>query len=555
MSFQGSSHITIEGGTFTYVAGDQHNHYHENIQYVAQEERKPTVWDEYHKVPTWKVYLKRTIGETMVKRDLMEDWSRLEARRTISIARIHETDKDLEFIHVGYSGQDAFEAFQRDFEQFSLVKNANVAQLFGYNNNQAGVPALIFYDALVPVAHIFERNRFSSLLYTYFNFQFGAALIPGKNVTINDLWIHPSTGELRKGPYVRDSSPRIFGFTADPVPSSGTLQALLPLQSLNDSGVVFSYLVQILNASDILRGICRSSSLTVELVADEEALFMLQSLPGAIYSRGQRDIIGRWLERTESWHYGLWGAWEVRGAPEAMRASKIVLDDGSVRFTVTPLDIHHLQALWLRYGLFPGADWNIFADAWLSQAHRVFSQTRIQVDQYDEYSNLRGFWLGFDVERVARAPNENTLYLFIRPIPRPSDEETIWESWMNGRKYFWSFDSSGHEEISEDVRVSLGLPSFTSSVKIAHTWWDLGAYDAIRQLHVFNGFSPTTTDLTQSLHFPVLQVVGDEHRFEEIGGENTTLDGTKKRQESWKVLKNVLNGVFKKPRKSSTKRA
>ncbi|ESK81680.1 hypothetical protein Moror_15862 [Moniliophthora roreri MCA 2997] len=83
-------------------------------------------------------------------------WQNVNAHHTVNIATIHGEDKDLKFLHIAYSGPDALKAFHQDFEQFSCVRDVAVAQLFGYNDGQFALPALIFYDALVPVAHIFE---------------------------------------------------------------------------------------------------------------------------------------------------------------------------------------------------------------------------------------------------------------------------------------------------------------------------------------------------------------------------------------------------------------
>jgi len=72
--------------------------------------------------------------------------------------------------------------------------------------------------------------------------------------------------------------------------------------------------------------------------------------------------------------------------------------------------------------------------------------------------------------------------------------------------------------MSKGTQRSLGLPSFTTRLAIGRVWWSQAAYSAIHQLHVFKGFDPTTTDFARSLGFPILNVVGDEARFEEIEG-------------------------------------
>uniref|UniRef100_A0A0W0EYY8 Uncharacterized protein n=1 Tax=Moniliophthora roreri TaxID=221103 RepID=A0A0W0EYY8_MONRR len=108
----------------------------------------------------------------------------MNASRTISIASFQGEDRDSEFLHIAYSGPDASETFRRDFEQFFRLRNVNIAQLFGYNDGRLALPALILYDVLVPVTRIWERNQFSSLLYTYFEYIAGAAQISDTDVNI-----------------------------------------------------------------------------------------------------------------------------------------------------------------------------------------------------------------------------------------------------------------------------------------------------------------------------------------------------------------------------------
>ncbi|EEB89561.1 hypothetical protein MPER_12324, partial [Moniliophthora perniciosa FA553] len=179
MSFKGSSRFTIENGNFTNIEGTRHvNHIQGNLeQYtVIQEERERTIWDEFTRVPMGKVRIKRSEGDTDCSRVHITKgrWKRVtvNARRTINVASIQGEDTDLEFLYITYSGSDAFKAFDQDFEQFSRIRSLNVDQLFGYNDGQFALPALIFYDALVPVSRIWERNGFSSLLYTYFDYLF-----------------------------------------------------------------------------------------------------------------------------------------------------------------------------------------------------------------------------------------------------------------------------------------------------------------------------------------------------------------------------------------------
>ncbi|EEB99043.1 hypothetical protein MPER_01341, partial [Moniliophthora perniciosa FA553] len=103
MSIQGSSSLTIQHSQLTNVGRDQHI-----VQYINQEERQGwSIWDDYHNIPTCKVRLKRSVGETLVERWEQKKWRHLNACRKISIASITGEDKDSEFLYILYTGPDA----------------------------------------------------------------------------------------------------------------------------------------------------------------------------------------------------------------------------------------------------------------------------------------------------------------------------------------------------------------------------------------------------------------------------------------------------------------
>ncbi|KAK7026864.1 hypothetical protein VNI00_015406 [Paramarasmius palmivorus] len=318
MAFYASSNFTINGAQLANVERDQHIvTVHGNlVQCTHQKVPASTIWDEYIRVPTGRVFIKKTIGSTNVKRRDKQHrvWQDVDARRTINIARIQGEDKEAEFLYLTYSGGDAFKAFKCDFEEFSQASGC------------VGVPALIFYDALVPVAHIFERNDFSPILHVYFNHQSGAAGIP-QGSTFGELWVEPISGVLQTGPYVEDSSNRHFvasGFGADSVIGDGSMP-LLSLEKFGSSITVFEYLSRTLSAQAIIRGIRRSYRFHREVVTEEEAIDMLSSLPGTVYNRTSRNIVMRYPHNQGAWCFGLWKA------GDGMDTSPEIMEDGLVR--------------------------------------------------------------------------------------------------------------------------------------------------------------------------------------------------------------------------------
>ncbi|EEB91810.1 hypothetical protein MPER_09774, partial [Moniliophthora perniciosa FA553] len=118
------------------------------------ERKELTIWDQYKRVRT---------GDIKLIKDVITD-----DNLTISIARIRGEDNKSKFLYVGYSGSKALQAFRRDFGQFSAVKRLNVAQLFGYNDGQCGLPALIFYDALIPLNRVLSANKANFWIHLYF---------------------------------------------------------------------------------------------------------------------------------------------------------------------------------------------------------------------------------------------------------------------------------------------------------------------------------------------------------------------------------------------------
>ncbi|KAK7019773.1 hypothetical protein VNI00_017939 [Paramarasmius palmivorus] len=321
-SFKSSSNITITGGKFTTYEGDRITHVYGNLVQCGhpEQEQEKTESEQYRLIPTGKVCLQRTIADTVVERDDVQEWGSLKARRRVSVARID--GEDSEFLHIGYRGPDAIKAYQKDFEEFSLKKNVNSVQLFGYNDWNK-LPALVFYDAPVPFANILENNKFSPILRAYVEYQATQAL--------NEIWIEPHSGALRKGPFVNKSLPdewplHIFGLRSNATALND--RPFLPLKAYHDPNIVLEYLTRLLPARDILRGIGWQWKLTQKPASFEESVNLLSSLPGTIHRRDNQDVVARWPGDNGDWYYG---QSRLQGSIREVMQEKKVLDDGSVR--------------------------------------------------------------------------------------------------------------------------------------------------------------------------------------------------------------------------------
>ncbi|ESK83959.1 hypothetical protein Moror_7522 [Moniliophthora roreri MCA 2997] len=516
MAFLQGSSAAISGGRFTSVQGSQHNtHIHGGLlQIIHQQDRELTVWDDYQCVRTGDIYVTRAVGTTNVGRWDDKKWRKVVARRIINLAQVGDSKK--KFLHVTYDGPDAFKAFKLDFEQFSRVRNPNFTQLFGYNSRYE-LPALIFHDELIPLSRVVVVNgELSPVLWTYFEYQFSILQIADDDLDISELWIDAGTGILRRGPYLQAWNQWFLG-SLPSVPMLEDKFDPVSIQTYNESSTVLQYLITKLSARPILRGIITSYIAVVEWVTKKEAIFVLMSLSGTVYNRHFREVIARWVDVRERWWYGLC---EVRRLPDVMAESRVIMEDGSVRFTISPMDFQDLSVVELQYALHPLEGWGTLAASWLIQAHSIFSQCQIYENEWKNFcicgpaSLFLQCHKGDTITPMFMSPT----YLFIRPIPRPSDSETVLQSWVEGSVYFWSFDASGREEISMETQASLGLPLFTSYIRMTHEFWSFSAYEVVRELHHRQGYDPRTTDLARSLGYPVLELVGDdERRFQDVG--------------------------------------
>ncbi|KAK7040686.1 hypothetical protein VNI00_009592 [Paramarasmius palmivorus] len=453
-SFKSSSSITITGGNFTHYEGDCITHVYGNLVQCShsEKEKETTDSEQYRLIPTGKVRLQRTIADSLVERDDVLEWGSMKARRCVSMARVD--GEESEFLHVGYSGPDAVKAYQKDFEEFSLRKNVNYIQLFGYNNWNK-LPALIFYDAPVPIANILKRDKSNSLLLAYLEYQFDATKMSENGVmAYNEAWIEPHCGALRKGPFVKKSLPdgwpvHIVGFRSGITACDE--RPFLPLQAYHDPSIILEYLTQVLSPRDILRGIGRLGEVTSKSVNPQECVQVLSSLPGIVYIRDHQDAIARWPGDIDDRFYEMS---RLQGSILNIAQAHNIMDDGSVRC--------------------------------------------------GSKSSTDG----------------NTLvYFFNRPVPRPADDEHVWNSWLRRPKYFWSLDEFGSKEISPSLQHSLGLPAFKIDICINHHWWDCDIYRTIELLYTLKGFDPATAAIAESFNLPALEIVGDKARFEEVQPE------------------------------------
>ncbi|ESK87013.1 hypothetical protein Moror_11996 [Moniliophthora roreri MCA 2997] len=514
--FQGPSNFTIPNGNFTIVQGSQHINHFGGVAVQQAAEKEPTLWDEYKRLRACDVHLTRLVDGTGNARRDAEACQGVVARRTISIARI-SSEKDKEFLHVQYRGRYAYEEFEWDFKQFSGIKHPYIAQLFGYNDNRHGFPALIFYDALIPLERIiYTRGRLSLILYAYFSFQLAMqqTLTDGHDhVSMNELWVEPRSGALIRGPPIEIPS-HVIRHIIPIRPDSASSRYLHPLciQTYNNTQIVLQHLTEMLSARTVLRGIGRGGGVIVPVLTDEAAISLLRS-PCAIYNLyDRRRVIAR-CARPKRQAYRLF---EVFGFPDAIKETRTVMADGSVRFAITLPDNQYPRILIrLVYTVDLEEDRDTVEYAWLTQAHSVFRQLGICPDEWEDYYQR-------DLATLHGPPHQY-IYSFVRFHNLPMIMKPGYPGKMAG-KYYWSSSDTGMEnqEISEAKLVSLRLPSFMSEIGALYHQWNRVVYKTVQEIHSILGFDPATTDLTRSLGFPIFDVIRDKDQFEDCGKDSMT---------------------------------
>ncbi|KAK7032313.1 hypothetical protein VNI00_013272 [Paramarasmius palmivorus] len=501
--FSNSSNITISGGSFNHVYGDQINNYIIQ-QMVMQKEKERTEYDEYTRVPTGKVYLVRKVCET----------TEADVKRTVHTARILGEDKDLEFLHLSYSGPGSQRAsvfasfsipllilvsqgFKTDFQNSVALRerSAEMAQLFGYNDSR--LPALIFYDALIPLRNILQVNRSSVFLQTYLSLRCDLDNLP-RATRMGEIWMQPHTARLIKGPpgapedynrfYVYNYSRLKHASASWQIPETA-----LPIGQYDDQ-----QLLQYLQISNVSKDTLLSYLATLfeeskteifQLISDEDALFWLEAFL-SISSVSKRQVIFKCPSSIPD------TAWKhsVNYNPYKL------LEDGSFSFEITDALLNWGTEFCYSPGDEPWDVWN-FINSWFAQA-----------DSYDpnweDYTFISDLRLSLKpVAKLghAKKPTTQPCYLIIRPIPKLGNSyRPDLLAWMRGGLHYYSFDADGKSIISDEEpgKTRLQIPEYYPVVTVRRSWWKADAYEGAKKLKLMEG--------TQ---------VPDERRFEEVSDD------------------------------------
>uniref|UniRef100_A0A0W0GBT1 Uncharacterized protein n=1 Tax=Moniliophthora roreri TaxID=221103 RepID=A0A0W0GBT1_MONRR len=530
MSFTNSSHAVITGeNTLNHVHGHQVNGTinAETVNfYAGQAVAKRTEYNQFREVIRGDMIpVKELYSQDLSKWDWKwqsgKIFARHKARRTIYTVEI--VDRQSKFTAMVYEGKDPHGIWEDDFRLFSQINDPGSVRLFGIN--QSAIPALIFHYELIPLAHIFTGSIWMDVYIAY--------LKSSMECQQNSLWMNTTNGVLVSGP----QGP-YFSLRVDAIGS-----------------VVVPRTVDMLKDDTFLRFFSKfGSGVNNTILACArwtwKATYLDDLLPVTTdHEIGDPDH-SAWISPTHHCIHGLW--WNLphhlpmnnavarrsQGADSLWKweryigrglADKTVLDGELTRFKFDPT---HRGEVCLRaeYG------WWKFWGEWLSQSCRVFGSLDVTeeeekffiidppilVIQSTPRLKYESFEASFNL-RDGKPPLEETepppIYLFLRPLPMTISE---FMSWGERRPYFWSLDETGQCEMSEEECKRSGLPLLTcparwedSSVQLRS--WPTSTYTAFRDWQKARGFDPTTSDWARELGYPVLEIIGDQGRFEEVG--------------------------------------
>ncbi|KAK1217685.1 hypothetical protein PQX77_019654 [Marasmius sp. AFHP31] len=545
--FPSSRNFSINGGHFSHVGGDQHNHYnhastssadgqmlitqgessttmtvHVNgnqiNQIVQQKEKERTKFDDvsgfveladggeakilcstqFRNVRQGDFCRLRDIGinryldcpHILQKHRCSNQCQRKKWKvdRAICLAEVDGSPGKV-YTAVSYSGPDARKAFEEDFQMYSRALTSQVAQIYAID--LGSVPSLLLRNELVPLAHFEERLSLFIRLYLHILFW-------QWKCKAEEVWIDSVRGVICHGPAGPDT--RMHMWLRDDNMRLGNLPST----------------VEFLQEDAVLRFFASRKSREVDWMFIEwmgslypdympelvnpnaaEVISTLSNTPIAIAACHDQtwDSLGDLLERT-------------------------LLENGLCRFR-------------LGNGKWFELVWGLDArDAWLLQAWSVFHALGITVKD-----NLEAFVLTIPRIELSGSPSrlkakqqrrlQQSIYLFVRPFPRgylaPNDKR--WFQYQTSSLHYWSFREDGDSPLSHETCHYLGLPTaLRLTCLFLSSSWTTHAYKTIYGYQQLRGFDPTTVHLAQHIeayHF-VFQPVNDSIRFEELHEEQIT---------------------------------
>ncbi|KAK7051055.1 hypothetical protein VNI00_005167, partial [Paramarasmius palmivorus] len=369
-------------------------------------------------------------------------------------------------------------------------------------------------------------------------------------IELGNVWVESRTGAFRKGPDFQPLHANVELPKVEPnqIPP-------LSLQSCSDINTIANHLIGVFSTEALFDSIgqalhdCTARNVSVDL----DFTSLTDSCRNIVYKDNGVDRVVAFAEMPSYVHVE--GACQYRGrsgSDTSLWTPGTVMKNGSFRYEPTNLPESPSQANSetdrFKFSELPvidqftlGAHITCRLDIrrrWFAQAHHIFG--RLQDHQYKEkYYSGCTHRIVFHISLTPRPdvpnalelrldPTEEiyhkgdtgnttsdnpTVYLFMRSIPCLSGGEAAWKAWTESNKYYWSFDPTGRKKMSEDARISLGLPSFEPYIILERCAWVREVYDDIERIHVVKGFDSRSTALAESLGYTVIQL-DDEQQLQ-----------------------------------------
>ncbi|ESK85867.1 hypothetical protein Moror_2339 [Moniliophthora roreri MCA 2997] len=446
------------------------------------------------------------------------------ARKTISTVGVHPNQQS-KFTAITYEGEDAQEAWEDDFKQFSHASRTDFFQLFGINRSD--IPMLIFHHELIPVAHFFTDLLWMNIYINYLRIKRGCSE--------KDLWLNTSSGIFCEGP----TGPNFIAWTF--VPDASVIQALpssldmleeetsvaffSKFGSNMDSGVLqcawwFYEETYLDDLSKTTEDHQHEDNNHPQWTANHRYLKPLwrdppHHLPIDIIGGLRFDTVySPSLEPVAKWPPEAPGLWKWRDVDGFVEETQI--DGGLMRFKY----IGQGGEVRLKVTF----DRETFQRGWLSQSACVFDLLKTTGHQESFFVVNLSWRLGLQTTRrkyeaydglpASSDPCDavgetRPIYLFLYPLPM-----TVLEliSWMGGHTHFWSFDEDGRSRIPEGEWKQWGIPILAPDIRfsIYPKSWPTHIYTALHNWQIARGFNPSTADWARECGYPEFEIIGDK---------------------------------------------
>uniref|UniRef100_A0A0W0G4M6 Uncharacterized protein n=1 Tax=Moniliophthora roreri TaxID=221103 RepID=A0A0W0G4M6_MONRR len=370
---------------------------------------------------------------------------RPEIRRTVQLHTSKVRGEKGRFTVISYHGKDAQKAWRQDFRDYSQNQNPYRFQIFGINRSQ--VPALIFYDEMIPFANVFkEESPLMNLCTIILREQLGCSF--------RRLWVDSKKGRVcsgPEGPYFK--APPRYSATVSAIPltlemfKEDIFARFLGQEGDSDMDIVMLYLTDIL---------CWESHFSI--VNLNELHVELHSSCGHGVHSFSPDLL-RSLRFDTVYSASLEPIARLRGELYRGDCFRSELTDD--------LEVD---------------------SGWLAQCHNVFAAQDIL-----DGSERCCFILSYFLTICVTPAKLNVLN------PSPAVPPFSW-SLTFGQNYYWSLDRDGTSRLPEDACASMDLPQLTPKpIQVRLDLWPKKAYNTVYKYQIARGFDPTTTQFAESL--------------------------------------------------------